>query len=237
MRIGVIGTGNMGRHLGLLWAEQGHEVFFGSRNLEKAAAAAALSSHSVQSGTNEQAAEFGEVLLFTIRDVDPKSLVSDPSAFDGKVVIDCNNGDVPDSEDYPGIDVSLAEVLQQQIPNARVVKAFNTMPNEMLELCPDLIEPYEVSVYIAGDDPAARETVAQLAREIGMAPIDAGVLAAARRIETLARLLITQILKTGYFLTTLSIQRLPQPDRPPRLGGREMSPQTEADMRSLEASS
>lgn len=51
MKIGIVGTGNMGRSLGLVWAECGHEVFFGARNLEKAKAAAELSHHSTRYGT------------------------------------------------------------------------------------------------------------------------------------------------------------------------------------------
>jgi predicted dinucleotide-binding enzyme len=229
MKIGVVGTGNMGRHLGLLWAEQGHEVFFGSRTEEKGAAAAALSEHAVHSGTNAEAAEFGEVILFTVRGVEPEEIVGDTSVFDGKVVIDCNNGDVPEDFDYAPITLSLAEVLQQQLPKARVVKAFNTIPNEALELCPGQIEPLGVSIFIAGDDAAARETVAGLVTVLGMVPADCGALHAARRIETAAQLIIQIIIQSGSFFQTLSVVNLPEPDGE-RLGGREMSPQTEEDL-------
>jgi len=236
MRIGIIGSGNMGRHLGLVWAEAGHEVFFGARDVERAQAAAALSAHAVHAGTNDEAARFGEVLLYTIRDADPSEL-ADPAAYDGKVVIDVNNHDVPDGLDYPSFETSLAQRLQAKIPGARVVKAFNTVPNELFEFCPDRIKEYDVAIFIAGDDEAARETVAQLASDIGFTPVDLGPLYAAKTIERAAQLAIAAIIGGGgHFQTAFTIHRLPVPEGEPRLGGRVLNAQTQEDLRSLEAS-
>jgi 8-hydroxy-5-deazaflavin:NADPH oxidoreductase len=67
MKIGIIGSGNMGRSLGILWAEQGHQVFFGARTLEKGRAIADAAGQGTQGGTNDQAAAFGEVLLYSVR--------------------------------------------------------------------------------------------------------------------------------------------------------------------------
>jgi 8-hydroxy-5-deazaflavin:NADPH oxidoreductase len=234
MKIGIIGSGNMGRHIGLVWAEQGHDVLFGSRDVAKAQAAAALSPHPVEAGTNDDAARFGDVLLYTIRDADPNELVSDPAVYDGKVVIDVNNHDVPDGLDYPAFDVSIAERLQERIPRACVVKAFNTTAQELFELCPHRIKEHEVSVFIAGDDEGARATVAQLVTDIGMVPVDCGPLYAAKTIERAAQLTISVIIGSGHFYTTMSIRRLPIPEGEPRLGGRQMSEQTQEDLRSLD---
>jgi 8-hydroxy-5-deazaflavin:NADPH oxidoreductase len=234
MKIGVIGSGNMGRHIGLVWAERAHEVFFGSRKVAKAHDAAALSAHAVHAGTNDEAARFGDVLLYTVRDADPRDLVSDASAYDGKVVIDTNNHDVPDGLDYPAFDVSIAEQLQAKIPSARVVKAFNTTATELFELCPDRIKEHEVSVFIAGDDEAARAIVAQLVTDIGMVPVDLGPLYAAKTIERAAQLTISAIIGSGHFHTAMSIRQLPVPEGEPRLGGRQMSGQMQEDLRSLD---
>lgn len=235
MRIGIIGSGNMGRHLGLVWAEAGHEVFFGARDVERAQAAAALSAHAVHAGTNDEAARFGDVLLYTIRDADPFAL-ADAGAYDGKVVIDVNNHDVPDGLDYPAFETALAQRLQAKIPGARVVKAFNTTPNELFELCPDRIREHEVSVFLAGDDEDARTTVAELASDIGFVPVDLGPLHAAKTIERGAQLAIASIIGSGHFYTALTIKRLPEPEGELRLGGRVMNAQTLEDLRSLEAS-
>src|SRR5215470_3703749 len=108
MKIGIIGTGNMGRSLGLAWARAGHEVLFGSRVLARAKAVAAHGSPSTRSGDFDSAAAFGEVVLYTIRDVFPSSLLREPSLLSGKIVIDCNNSailglDIPDPNGRPGI--------------------------------------------------------------------------------------------------------------------------------------
>ena len=52
MKIGIIGSGNMGRSLGILWAEQGHQVFFGSRDAAKGQAVAEAAGHATKGGTN-----------------------------------------------------------------------------------------------------------------------------------------------------------------------------------------
>ena len=54
MKIGIIGSGNMGRGLGILWAEQGHEVFFGARTAEKGKAVADSAGQGTQGGTNDE---------------------------------------------------------------------------------------------------------------------------------------------------------------------------------------
>jgi prephenate dehydrogenase len=58
MKIGIIGSGNMGRSLGILWAEQQHQVFFGARTAEQGQAVAALAGQGTQGGTNDAAAVF-----------------------------------------------------------------------------------------------------------------------------------------------------------------------------------
>lgn len=79
MRIGIIGTGNMGRTPGGLWAAAGPEVFFGARNPEAGKEAETLArAHAtadVHSGTNQQAADFGDVLLYCPRGIDPADVL------------------------------------------------------------------------------------------------------------------------------------------------------------------
>src|SRR5262249_46801137 len=111
MKIGIIGTGNMGRALGLGWARAGHEVFFGSRDRSKARLVAAHGSPSTRAGDFDSAVEFGDVVLYTVRDVPPSSLLREPSALTGKILIDCNNSailglDVPDPQGRRGVHFS-----------------------------------------------------------------------------------------------------------------------------------
>jgi hypothetical protein len=223
MRIGIIGTGNMGRSLGILWAECGHEVFFGARTAQKGQAVVELAGLDTQGGTNDEAAAFGDILLYTIRGVNPAEVLSSIAPLDNKILIDCNNFEIPEDFAYAPIAKSLAEKLAQEVPNARVVKAFNTMAQEVFELAPEPLKDYGVSVFVASDDEVARKTVMQLADEIGFVPVDCGKLRNARLIEGLGdfiRFMIIGQLQNSY--ATISVNILPASDRE-RLGGRQAS--------------
>ena len=224
MKIGIIGTGNMGRPLGILWAEQGHDVFFGARDAGKAEAAAHLAGRGAGHGTNDEAASFGEAVFYSARGIDPAEVLTDVRVLDGKTVIDANNGPIPDGFAYAPITVSLAEALQAQIPAARVVKAFNTMSQETFELAPEPLRRQHVSVFVAGDDAAARRTVMGLAEQIGFVPVDCGGLRNARLIEGLGDFIRFVMIGQGQgAYTALSVHPLPQPQGAARLGGRQSS--------------
>lgn len=223
MKIGIIGSGNMGRSLGALWAEQGHTVFFGARTQEKGKSVAALVERQTQGGTNDEAAMFGDVLLYTVRGVNPAEVLASLEVLAGKILIDCNNFEIPEGFAYPPIVQSLAEKLAAEVPQTRVVKAFNTMAQEVFELAPDPLREYQVSAFVCGDDGDARRTVMQLAEEIGFAPIDCGGLRHARLLEGLAdfiRFIIIGQFKNPY--ATISVNVLPAA-LGQRLGGRQAS--------------
>lgn len=162
MKIGILGSGNMGRSLGILWAEQGHEIFFGGRTSEKGQAVAKVAGNKTQGGTNDEAAEFGEVLLYTIRGVDPNEVLNSIDVLTDKIIIDCNNFEIPQDFDYQAIEYSLAEKLGSQVPQAHIVKAFNTFAQEVFELAPSPLKDYDVSCFVASDNDIARQKVMQL---------------------------------------------------------------------------
>lgn len=223
MKIGILGSGNMGRSLGILWAEQQHEVFFGARTAEKGKAIAESAGNNTQGGTNDQAAAFGDVLLYTIRGVKLEKVLTSIDILNGKILIDCNNYDIPENFAYPPIELSLAEKLADEVPQARVVKAFNTMGQEIFELSPQPLPEYNVSVFVAGDDAEARKTVMNLAKDIGFAPVDCGELRFARLIEGLGDFI--RYLMFGKQLgsyATISVATLPEAQNQ-RLGGRQSS--------------
>lgn len=223
MKIGIVGSGNMGRSLGILWAEQGHEVFFGTRARDKGKAVAAFAGNNTQGGTNDEAATFGEVLLYTIRGVDPAEVLASTDVLAGKILIDCNNQEIPPDFAYPPITKALAETLAEQVPQARVVKAFNTMAQEVFELSPSPLNEYDVSCFVSSDDAEARRIVMQLAAEIGFSPIDCGKLQNARLLEGLADFIRLMIAGQGMGpYATVSVHVLP-PAQQYRLGGRQES--------------
>jgi 8-hydroxy-5-deazaflavin:NADPH oxidoreductase len=200
MRIGIIGTGHMGRALGLRWARIGHHVFFGSRDLDKAKAVAESGSGLTQAGDFDAAAAFGDAILDTVRGVYPSALLREPAALSGKILIDCNNRDLGDDSrpaefrfDTPLPITSLAEQLAADIPSARVVKAFNTIPYAVAELEREKLTPYRVSVCLSSNDSPAKAVVKDLVEELGFVSVDSGRLEQARLVEAVADFLRFQI--------------------------------------------
>ncbi len=162
-------------------------------------------------------------MLYAVRGVNPAEVLSSIDILDGKVLIDCNNQEIPENFAYPAITRSLAEKLAAEVPKAQVVKAFNTMAQELFELAPDPLKDYNVSVFVAGDDESAKQVVMQLANEIGFQAIDCGELRHARLIESagdLIRLLMIQ--QQMGSSATISVQSL-LPAQTQRLGGRQDS--------------
>src|SRR5882724_1562872 len=170
MNIGIVGTGNMGGALGARWSRNGHAVLFGSRDPSKAKAAAARASSTAEAGDFDAAAAFGDVVLYTVRGIFPSALLRRPSALAGKIVIDCNNTDL-DSDMRPiGVDLNgptLAEQLAADIPEARIVKAFTSLPHRIIELDRQVLAPYRISVLLCADDSEAKDKVKGLAEELG----------------------------------------------------------------------
>jgi predicted dinucleotide-binding enzyme len=226
MRIGIVGTGNMGQALGLQWAERGHEVLFGSRDPDKARAVAARAAGSVRAGDFDAAAAFGEVVLYTVRDVLPSRLLRRPEALATTIVIDCNNRDIGDGDDpaawsggsAPGD--SPTERLARDLPGARVVKAFNTVPHKVIELPRALLAEQRISVFLCADDAAAKAVVKRLAEDVGFVAVDSGALARAALVDAVADFVRFQIIAMGLGrFATMSLKVVPAPAAPAPEGG------------------
>jgi 8-hydroxy-5-deazaflavin:NADPH oxidoreductase len=227
MDIGIIGTGNMGRVLGALWAELGHRVTFGARDPAKARGAAELCARNgvganARTGSNDDAAAFGEIVYFNPRDVAPHDLLTDPAALDGKVVIESHNGPLPQVFQAVPVQLSRSERLQADLPGARVVKAFNTMAQEVFDLCPVRIRDAQVSVFVASDHDDAKATVTSLALEMGFLPVDCGPLSSARQLEGLGDFIRSIIVSRSDVMATLSVHSL-HAVAIPRFGSRSPS--------------
>lgn len=223
MRIGILGTGNMGRSLGVRWARLGHDVFFGSSDAARAEHAAQLAGDSARAGTYEEAAAFGEVIVHTARATLLTKLLDNTSQLDGKIVVETNNGPVPGDFRYEPQGQSFTEQLQADVPNARVVKAFNTMAQEVFEIPPDELRKSNVSVFLAGDDRNAKEAVSKLAGEMGFQPVDFGAAYRGRLLEELGDIVRWGIagLEHGPF-ATINFSVL-NPANRDDLGGRQAS--------------
>jgi NADPH-dependent F420 reductase len=191
MKLGIIGAGNMGSGLGSQWAFKGHQVFFGSREPDRAKEIAAGVGHDARGGSYEEAARFGEIALLAVpwRGLDAALRAVD-SLLDGKILIDCTN---PLSPDFMtllvGFETSAAEEIARRARGAVVVKAFNGTYAEIIHSSP-VFGGQNATVFYAGDDPRAKLTVAGLILEIGFEPVDAGPLLNARLLEPMGALMM-----------------------------------------------
>src|SRR5688500_8780308 len=133
MKIGVLGTGDVGRALGKAFVTLGHDVRMGSRSAtnEKALAWAKEMGPKASADTFAEAAAFGEVVVLATLGVANERVLQSagPERFRGKLVIDTTNpldfsGGMPPTLAVSGND-SAGERVQRLLPDARVVKAFN----------------------------------------------------------------------------------------------------------------
>jgi len=175
MRIAAIGSGHIGGTLGSLWTAKGHQVMFSSRNPQSDRMQALLSAagHTAQVGTVQEAFDFGEVILLAIPPDGVEQILREAGDLHQKILINSTNR-------FDGKSAGM-EVIRLA-KNARVVRAFNSLPWEIL-LNPQF-GPTNVSMFITGDDPAAKEVVAQLCHDIGLDPVDAGDSANIPHLET-----------------------------------------------------
>ena len=175
MKIGIIGTGNMGRALGIRFTQLGHEVLFGSRNIAQGEDAAALAGGVARSGSNDEAARHGDVLIWTIRDTDPAAVLKDSASLDAKIIINLNNRDLANEvKTGAWFGEAIGEVFQAKLPRSHVVKALNLVAMETLDTSPDALRAAGAQLFIAGDDTAAKTVVAGLLAELGFESIDVG---------------------------------------------------------------
>lgn len=220
MKIGILGSGNMGRSLGLRWAENGLPLFFGGRDIDQAKSVADFVGNGAVGGTLEDAARFGDVLVHTARAVPLSEMISDVSLIHGKTVIDLNNRPIFDGLKFEPVTQSLTELLQADAPNTHVVKAFNMFAQELYEHDAATIASHDVSLFMAGNSREAKQEVAALASELGFTPVDAGPLENTRLVETMGDMIRYLIAGTKLGSTAaLSVQVLPTTNTK-RLGGR-----------------
>ncbi|MEM9301037.1 MAG: NAD(P)-binding domain-containing protein [Pseudomonadota bacterium] len=223
MKIGILESGNMGRALGARWAAAGHQVFFGGRDQAKTGAVAEFVGRGTQSGSLHEAAAFGDVLLHTTRDAMPSAMTSSPEALTGKILIDLNNGPIPEGFAYPPIEQSFTERLQADSPQTRVVKAFNMFAMELFEHDAETIAEHQVAAFIAGDSDEAKATVSKLAADLGFTPVDAGPTRNARLLESMGDFIRYLMIAQGMGpFTAISAVSLPATEKQ-SLGGRHDS--------------
>jgi predicted dinucleotide-binding enzyme len=178
MKIGILGSGNIGGTAAQLFADAGHQVAISNsrgpqslRDFEKSGGS------NIKAMTIEEAIAFGDVILLAIPWIKRQELPS-ASLLNGKIVIDAMN---PYSKNFEVINLepsSSSEEVAKQLKGARIVKAFNTMYYQHLKTKGNTNSPKEdrTVLFVAGDDAQAKSIVSKLIDEIGFAPVDTGPL-------------------------------------------------------------
>jgi hypothetical protein len=187
MKIGVIGSGMIGSTVGELWVKAGHEVKFSSRHPEKLEPLAQRLGAKASTGTPQEAAQFGEVLLISVPYHALPQLGRDlAKEISGKTVLETGNP-------YPDRDGEIAKQVRtsgqgsgvhsaEHLPGARIVRAFNTMYYKIL-VSESNRAGERVAVPLAGDDAQALETASSLVRDSGFEPVVAGPLSRAKDFD------------------------------------------------------
>ncbi len=196
MKIGVINAGNIGSRLAKAWVQAGHQVIV-SKDGDRAKLQPLIAElgEKVLVGELEEAAQFGDVLLFSVFWPRFEQVLSRLGSLEGKILIDTMNPlKVNEAyEHFHDLEFmrfnSTSEELQRRVPNARVVKAFSTIPAHLLDKDGWKGSQMLPSIFFAGDDQQAKQVVAQLIQDTGFPGIDAGSLESARLLESMGLLL------------------------------------------------
>lgn len=196
MKIAIIGSGKVGKALGGNAVRAGHEVTFSASDPENAGAAAhATGAHAASS--NAEAIASADVVILAMPSAAASSVISElGGALEGKVVVDVTNRVNPGDPGSVLDGDSVTEQLQVLVPGGRFVKAFNTIFASVL--ADPTVDGQPTDTFLAGDDPEARATVAELARSMGFRPIDAGGLPIARVLEGMALVNILLQIANGW---------------------------------------
>jgi NADPH-dependent F420 reductase len=194
MRIAIIGAGNVGGGLAGAAVAAGHEVTVAAAHRENAEKVAAHVGASA-AATVADAAEDADVVVLAV----PAAAAADvlgELGDSGAVVVDATNPIDESHGDLTTNGTSHAEQLAAAAPGVKLVKAFNTVFASRLGDASEDGRPLDG--FYAGDDEAAKQTVADLLASLGFRPIDAGGLRMARSLEELAFLNITLNARNGW---------------------------------------
>lgn len=193
MKIGVLGSGMVGQVLASGFLKHGHDVMVGTRTPDKLKEWAAQNPRG-QTGSFDATAQFADALVLAVKGtVAAEALRAAGAAnLSGKIVIDATNpiADAPPTNGvlrfFTDVNESLMERLQHEFPGAKFVKAFNSVGST------GMVNPQfqggRPTMFICGNDDAARKTVTAILDQFGWETADMGKAEAARAIEPLCML-------------------------------------------------
>jgi len=182
IKIGIIGSGNIGSTVGTLWVKAGHPVLFSSRHPEQLKPLVGGLGPLARAGTVKDALKFGDVAFIAVPYGAYPQIGKDYSSeFAGRIVLDAGNavprrdGEIANEARQNGIGITSAKYLA----GARIVRAFNTM--SFRKLADNANRPgTRMAIPIAGDDKEALAVAQTLVRDAGFDPVIIGGLESAR---------------------------------------------------------
>lgn len=193
MKIGILGSGDVAKALAGGFLKSGHEVMLGTRTTSKLADWAQKNPRA-RTGSFADAAQFGDMVVLAIKGTAVSEAVraAGPTNLARKTVMDVTNpiADAPPVNGvikfFTTLDEALMERLQKEFPEVRFVKAFNSVGNAFM------VNPQfkggKPTMFICGNDDAAKTTVAGIVEQFGWEVSDMGRVEAARAIEPLCML-------------------------------------------------
>ena len=192
-KIGIIGSGIVARTLGTGFLKHGYEVMIGSRDTAKLAEWKANSGEHAHTGTFEQAAKFGELVVLAVKGAAAADAIdlAGPQNLHWKTIIDTTNpiaATTPENgvlKYFTSLNESLMEQLQGRFPEVHFVKAFNSVGSAQM-VDPQFAE--RPSMFICGNNDGSRKEVADILTKFGWEVEDMGKAEAARAIEPLCML-------------------------------------------------
>ena len=183
--IAIIGTGNVGAALGTELAQQGHEIIYGSRSPLglKALDLAAKTEGDAKTAVPAEAAAHADIVVLAVPGMVVEEVVNGLGDLSGKIIIDATNPLVMDEPMHFtfGVETSNGEIVQAAAPNAKVVKAFNTISWQSMISPEDSDGPLYVPV--VGNDDAAKQKVSTLIKAMGLTAVDLGPIEVAHWTE------------------------------------------------------
>lgn len=185
IKIGIIGSGNIGSTVGTLWVKAGHQVLFSSRNPQNLKKLVDGLGPFARAGTVKEALTFGDVVFLGVPYGAYPQLGKDyGKEFAGKIVLDAGNavmardGEMAKEARDKGVGITSAKLLA----GARIVRAFNTLNFRRLESLSNRPEG-RIAIPMAGNDQEALKVASGLVRDAGFEPVVLGSLERSKLFE------------------------------------------------------
>jgi predicted dinucleotide-binding enzyme len=202
-KVGILGTGDVGRALAKGFESRGCDVKIGSRDPKQKSTGNVV--------TFKEAAQHGDLVVLALKwsGTENALKMADPASFKGKVVIDATNP-LKEVDGRPvgldrGFTDSGGEQVQRWLPDAKVVKAFNIVGNALM------VDPKlpggPPTMFIGGNDEGAKKDVTDILTDFGWETIDLGGIEAARLLEPMCWMWVTAAFRTGKWMQAFKMLR------------------------------